>query len=109
MEIKKMTNEEFAKYLSGISGIKETVLDNFKYKDDLLKISEKELNKYQEIYNIAYNIVFRHCKRLNIYTDREAGDVKTICYFSAGTGKWRYKNIDSNDRASSRRINSADK
>ncbi len=46
-----MTNEEFAKYLSGISGIKETVLDNFKYKDDLLKISEKELNKYQEIYN----------------------------------------------------------
>ena len=70
----------------------------------------KELRrKYEEIYNIVYNIVFSLCKWQNIYTDREAGDVKTICYFSAGTGKWRYKNIDSNDRASSRRINSADK
>ena len=39
MEIKKMTNEEFAKYLSGISGIKETVLDNFKYKDDINAVS----------------------------------------------------------------------
>ena len=46
-----MTNEEFAKYLSGISGIKETVLDNFKYKDDLLKISEKELRVKLEDYN----------------------------------------------------------
>ena len=59
-----MTNEEFAKYLSGISGIKETVLDNFKYKDDLLKISEKELNKYQLELNRKYNYFKRREEKI---------------------------------------------
>ena len=41
-----MTNKELSEYLSGISGIKETVLDNFKYRDDLSKITEYDLKKY---------------------------------------------------------------
>ncbi len=44
-----MTKEELSKYLSGISGIKETVLDNFKYKDDFSKITEYDLKKYTDM------------------------------------------------------------
>lgn len=44
-----MTNKELSEYLSGISGIKETVLDNFKYRDDLSKITEYDLKKYLDM------------------------------------------------------------
>lgn len=44
-----MTNKELSEYLSGISGIKETVLDNFKYRDDLSKITEYDLKKYTDM------------------------------------------------------------
>ena len=45
-----MTKEEIAKYLAGISGIKETVLDNFKYKDNFSKIAEYDMKKYLDLY-----------------------------------------------------------
>jgi len=45
-----MTKEEIVEYLASISGIKETVLDNFKYKDDLSKVAEQDLKRYAELY-----------------------------------------------------------
>ena len=45
-----MTKEELAKYLSSISGIKETVLDNFENRNSLSNIAEQDLKKYTALY-----------------------------------------------------------
>ena len=46
-----MTNEELVKQLSSISGIKETVLDNFKYANEISKIAEEAQNQYKIYYD----------------------------------------------------------
>jgi ABC-type lipoprotein export system ATPase subunit len=50
MEIRKMTKEELSKYLSGISGIKENIIDNAKYFNNLSNLSEQAKKQYEEFH-----------------------------------------------------------